>query len=102
MRVADADASGRIVAARSMSVARELTVFCRAGLSNRLRLLVSAYALAEVAGRSFRMVWPRTRRCGAAFSELFTNDWPVSDVDHLDPSLAPNQVAKWSPRHGHR
>jgi hypothetical protein len=47
---------------------------------------VSGLAAAEASGRAFRMIWPRTRACGAAFGELLVNDWPVLDVDKLDPA----------------
>lgn len=61
--------------------ARTLTVFCATGLSNRLYVLTSGMAIAAATGRAFRMLWPRTQACGAAFQELFANDWPVETVD---------------------
>jgi hypothetical protein len=60
---------------------RTLTVFAHTGLSNRINVLISGLALAEASGRKFRMLWPRTPACGAAFHELFANDWPVEEVD---------------------
>ena len=81
-----------------MAPERTLTVFCRAGLSNRLRLLVSGLAVAEASGRAFRMVWPRNGSCGAGFAQLFANDWPVVDVETLDPALAQYHVDGWSYR----
>lgn len=65
---------------------RTLTVCCPGGLANRLRVLVSGLVAAEASGRTFRMIWPRTRACGAAFGELLVNDWPVLDVETLDPA----------------
>jgi hypothetical protein len=62
-----------------------LTVFSSSGLANRLRVLVSGLAVAEASGRTFRMLWPRTVTCAAAFRELFTGDWPVTDVDRPEP-----------------
>lgn len=60
---------------------RTLTVFAHTGLSNRIYVLISGLALAAASGREFRMWWPRTPACGAAFHELFANDWPVEEVD---------------------
>lgn len=60
---------------------RTLTVFAHTGLSNRIYVLISGLALAAASGREFRMLWPRTPACGAAFHELFANDWPVEEVD---------------------
>ena len=59
---------------------RTLTLFAHKGLSNRINVLISGLALAEATGREFRMLWPRTPACGAAFAELFANDWPVDEV----------------------
>lgn len=61
----------------SSPVDRSLTVACRSGLANRLRVLLSGLAVAEVTGRAFAMDWPRTAACGATFDELFANRWPV-------------------------
>ena len=58
---------------------RTLTVVCRYGLCNRLRVLLSGMVLAEATGRSFRVYWPRTPHCHAAFGELFENAWGVID-----------------------
>lgn len=60
---------------------RTLMAGCGAGLSNRLRVLVSGLALAEEAGRRFRMLWPRTDNCAARFDQLFVNRWPVEESD---------------------
>jgi hypothetical protein len=49
-------------------------------------VLVSGLVVAEASGRRFRMIWPRTPACGARFGELFSNDWPVIDVEELDPT----------------
>jgi hypothetical protein len=59
---------------------RTLTVYCRKGLGDRLLVLVSGLALAQAAGRSFTMLWPRTPECAAVFSELFENRWNVREV----------------------
>lgn len=70
-----------------MTTRPTLTVFCEAGLANRLRVLISGMAVAGITGRSFRMFWPKTVNCKAAFTDLFTNDWPVIDIEELDESL---------------
>jgi hypothetical protein len=74
---------------------RSLTVVCTSGLCNRLRVLVSGVALAEASGRTFVMVWPRTRHCAAAFGELFAGDWSVTDVDVLDEAWSQYEVLGW-------
>ncbi len=60
---------------------RTLTVCCRWGLVNRMRVLISGLALAEATGREFTMLWPRHFHCAAAFQELFTNDFNVIEDD---------------------
>ena len=57
-----------------------LTVGGTVGLANRLRVLLSGKALAELTGREFTMLWPRTPACGASFGELFENKWNVVEV----------------------
>lgn len=77
--------------------ARTLTVGCTGGLCNRLRLLVSGLMLAEVTGRSFRMLWPRNENCAAGFHELFTNDWPVEDATGAAVWALPNYAGWFAP-----
>lgn len=81
---------------RAPAPPRTLVVFTKAGLSNRLRVMLSGIALAEATGRALTMLWPRTPACGAAFRELFTNDWPVVDVDEVPSALA--AMRPWKPR----
>jgi hypothetical protein len=78
-----------------MAVPRTLTVICRSGLANRLRVLVTGLALAEASGRNFRMVWPRNQVCAAAFGELFVGDWPVTDIDVFDRAWEACRIADW-------
>lgn len=82
---------------RDTATPRTLTVICRAGLANRLRVLVAGRALAEASDRTFRMIWPRTHACAAAFGELFVDDWPVTDVDAFDHAWEDHQVANREP-----
>jgi hypothetical protein len=72
-----------------------LTVYSVSGLANRLRVLVSGLVLAEVSGRTFRMLWPRTSTCAAAFRELFVNEWPVTDVDRPERSWRAHRLPPW-------
>ena len=58
-----------------------LTVCCESGLSNRLRVALSAVALAEATGRQLRLRWPRTPACGARFDELFEPGLPLQEGD---------------------
>ena len=54
---------------------RTLTVGAVAGLTARLRIAISGLAVAEATQRSFRMLWPMTPDCAAAFHSLFLNPW---------------------------
>jgi hypothetical protein len=56
---------------------RHLTVICRGGLCNRIKVLLSGLALAEASDRHFTMLWPLNRACGAPFTSLFLNPWDV-------------------------
>jgi hypothetical protein len=60
---------------------RTLTVACRWGLCNRIRVLLSGLALAEASGRQFTMLWPRFYHCAATFQELFSNTFNVIEGD---------------------
>lgn len=78
---------------------RTLTVFTGAGLGNRLRVLLSGIALGEATGRTLTMFWVRSPACGAAFRDLFINDWPVVDVDQIPRELAAVRARKPRGRH---
>lgn len=80
---------------------RTLTVTCQAGMSNRLRVLLSGKALAEASGREFAMRWRPLPACGCLFHQLFENDWTASaavpfdedraiDLTHLPWAKMPN------------
>jgi len=60
---------------------RTLTVGAVAGLTARLRIAISGMAVAEVTQRSFRMLWPMTPECAAAFHSLFLNPWNMVAMD---------------------
>jgi hypothetical protein len=59
---------------------RSLTVGAGAGLTARLRILISGLALAELTQRQFRMLWPLTSHCAAPFNSLFVNAWNVETL----------------------
>ena len=63
---------------------RTLTVGCGAGLSNRLRVLVSGLVIAAQTHRAFTAHWPHTHSCSCAFHELFTNAWNVQATRLLE------------------
>jgi len=86
MTVADAEAL-----ARPHPALWSLTVACYGGLSNRLRVLLSGRALAEATGRTFKMLWPLRNMSGAAYEDLFENDWGVV----TQPTAPPR--AEWLP-----
>ena len=67
---------------------RTLTVYCKSGLANRLRVLLSGHLLAETSRRTFSVVWQRERTCAATFSDLFEPDGftILSAVPARDPS----------------
>lgn len=73
---------------------KTLTVTCKSGLVNRLRVLSSGLALAEATNREFVMEWPSEyQTCGASFGDLFDSAWPVREVQDIgDESswLSPN------------
>jgi hypothetical protein len=56
---------------------RTMTVSCKSGLCNRLKVLLSGIALAEASGRDFSMVWEVRDSCGAGFSDLFQSRWVI-------------------------
>lgn len=72
--------------------ARTLTVVCRSGLGNRLRVLLSGMALAESTGRRFRMHWPSTTDCSCGFAALFANPWPVVETEPDPVGCTPFQL----------
>lgn len=87
---------------------RSLTVRCPAGMSNRLRVLISGKALAEASGRTFAMQWTPQAACGCAFDQLFVNDWNVGadiffderhtlDLTHRSWQFFPNLLDESEP-----
>lgn len=57
-----------------------LTVTSFRGLTNRLRVMLSAIALAEATGRHLCILWAPTRDCAARFDDLFQVP-PFAGVD---------------------
>lgn len=82
---------------------RSLTIGISSGLSNRLRALVSGLTMAEASGREFTFLWAISNACGADFSTLFANDWPVptaslAQVEALErPRRMPDVLACSAP-----
>ena len=60
---------------------RSLTVGATAGLSARLRILIAGMAVAELTNRKFKMLWPLSSHCSAAFSDLFCNEWNIEEME---------------------
>lgn len=68
------------------------------GLCNRLRPLSSVFALANQMNRELEIFWPPDKACGAEFSDLFTNDFPImSEIKDLDFSNETDCVIYTSP-----
>lgn len=62
---------------------REFNLRAFTGMCNRLKALVTARAVAEASGRSFRMFWQLYPSCMCAFDQLFQNDWNITaNPDH--------------------
>jgi hypothetical protein len=49
---------------------RSIYIYCDGGFGNRFNGLVTGLALAEIAGLTPIIVWPRNNWCGAAYGEL--------------------------------
>lgn len=64
---------------------RSLTAAAEAGMCNRLRVLLSARAVARATDREFGMRWRANSGCGATFERLFENDWNVRADVFVDP-----------------
>lgn len=54
-----------------------LIVECIGGLTNRLMALTSGLRLANYYGMKFVLAWEPATECGAHFSDLFSNEFPV-------------------------
>ena len=79
---------------------RTLTVGAGAGLTARLRILISGMALAEATQRQFRMLWPLTSHCAAPFNSLFVNAWNVetlAESEAAEVTRLPRFAAKEMP-----
>lgn len=63
---------------------RTLIAHSHNGLCNRLKVLLSARALAEASGRAMQMRWAVSRGCSCDFERLFQNQWNVSSALHLN------------------
>lgn len=62
---------------------RKLVIAPRGGLCNRLSALASGLRLARKYDRELILDWPRDTKCGASFSQLFTNPFPMVGPEDL-------------------
>ena len=58
---------------------RRLIVQSDEGVCNRMRVLLSGWALAEATNRSFEMIWKPGILCGCKFNDLFVNNLNIYD-----------------------
>lgn len=56
-----------------MEQSRQLIVEPVAGLSNRIRAILSGWRLADISERSFRFLWKPDQFCGCEFTDLFVD-----------------------------
>ena len=56
---------------------RTIHIYCDGGFGNRFNGLLAGLILAEVADIRPVVVWPRNNWCGAAFKEIFENDFEI-------------------------
>lgn len=71
----------KVLPSRAM---RALTLWCRSGLTNRLKVWTSGQVIAAASGRAVEMLWPLTEDCGAGFGRIFVADPRVRDVTRAD------------------
>jgi len=56
---------------------RTIHIYCDGGFGNRFNGLLAGLILAEVADIRPVVVWPRNNWCGAAFKDIFQNDFEI-------------------------
>ena len=56
---------------------RSFHIYCDGGFGNRFNGLISGLLLAEAAGIRPVVIWPRNNWCGAAFKDIFENDFEI-------------------------
>ncbi len=67
-----------------------------AGLSNRIKCLISVIRLADKLSRKLLVYWPVNFSCGARFSELFKNHFDFIDKSTLNHILSSEDTIKYS------
>ena len=63
---------------------RVIHIFCDGGFGNRLNALFSGIAIAKLFDLEVKVYWPRNNWCQAAFNEIFTNKFDVSELSLPD------------------
>jgi len=61
----------------SSRTSRSFHIYCDGGFGNRFNGLISGLLFAEAAGIKPVVIWPRNNWCGAAFKDLFVNDFEI-------------------------
>lgn len=61
----------------SSETSRSFHIYCDGGFGNRFNGLISGLLLAEAAGIKPVVIWPRNNWCGAAFKDIFENDFEI-------------------------
>jgi glycosyltransferase involved in cell wall biosynthesis len=61
----------------SSEPSRSFHIYCDGGFGNRFNGLISGLLLAEAAGIKPVVVWPRNNWCGAAFKDIFENNFEI-------------------------
>jgi hypothetical protein len=59
---------------------RTVLIFCDGGFANRVNSLLGGLVLAEQMGWSYKVLWPRNNRCGAAFADVFNMPVAVHEL----------------------
>jgi hypothetical protein len=65
---------------------RTITVVCKGGLANRLRVVLAGFLLAQEYGRQLRVCWSPSPACGVSWADLFAKH---EDVTLTDSHAAP-------------
>ncbi len=59
-------------------------IFCDGGIGNRINALISGLAIARHFKLAYCVYWPENNWCYASFSDIFENDFPVSNLSIKD------------------
>ena len=67
-----------------MTHTNRLQIFCDGGFGNRLNTLLSGLAIANLFGLRATVFWPRNNWCQAAFDDIFSNKFDISEQSLSD------------------